>query len=425
MDPADIIRFADAVHRERGIDKEIVFTAIEQGLLTAARKRFGEDSVIEVQLDRRTGDIKCLVNGKAETMAFGRIAAQTARQVMSQRIREAERDKNLEEYNRRLGSIVTGSIQRIESGNLIVNMGRVEGIVPRSEQIRGETFKVGDRLRAYLFEVRPQGQRVRIVLSRSRPEFVQKLFALEVPEISDGVIAVKAIEREAGYKTKLAVESLDRKVDPIGACVGVRGSRIRNIIDELNGEKVDILKWEEQPEVMISTALKPAQINSITLNWDTRTADVLVDEDQLSLAIGRRGANVRLASRLAGWEINISGEPLPEEEVTESAETSADTPTEAPADTPTEAPADTPTEAPAEAPAETPAETPADASAETDPPPAAEASAAPEPVEGAPPEPVEEVPPEPVEEAPPEPVEEAQGEPEEAPEGEEKPASAG
>ena len=187
-------------------------------------------------------------------------------------------------------------------------MGRVEGIVPRSEQIRGETFKVGDRLRAYLFEVRPQGQRVRIVLSRSRPEFVQKLFALEVPEISDGVIEVKAIEREAGYKTKLAVESLDRKVDPIGACVGVRGSRIRNIIDELNGEKVDILKWEEQPEVMIATALKPAQINEITLNWDTRSADVLVDEDQLSLAIGRRGANVRLASRLAGWEINISGE---------------------------------------------------------------------------------------------------------------------
>jgi len=314
MDPADIIRFADAVHRERGIDKEIVFSAIEQGLLTAARKRFGEDSVIEVHLDRRTGEIKCLVNGRPETMAFGRIAAQTARQVMSQRIREAERDKNLEEYNRRLGSIVTGTIQRIESGNLIVNMGRVEGIVPRSEQIRGETFKVGDRLRAYLFEVRPQGQRVRIVLSRSRPEFVQKLFALEVPEISDGVIQVKAIEREAGYKTKLAVESLDRKVDPIGACVGVRGSRIRNIIDELNGEKVDILKWEEQPEVMIATALKPAQINSITLNWDTRSADVLVDEDQLSLAIGRRGANVRLASRLAGWEINITGEAAHVEE---------------------------------------------------------------------------------------------------------------
>ncbi|MFV1958194.1 MAG: transcription termination factor NusA [Planctomycetota bacterium] len=305
MDPADIIRLADVVHRDRGIDKEIVFHAIEQGLLTAARKRYGEDAVIEVHLERRTGDIQCLVNGEPRRMDFGRIAAQTARQVMNQRIREAERDKNLEEYNRRIGSIVTGSIQRIESGNLIVNMGRVEGIVPRSEQIRGETFKVGDRIRAYLFEVRPQGQRVRIVLSRSRPDFVKKLFELEVPEISDGVIVVKTIEREAGYKTKLAVESLDRRVDPIGACVGVRGSRIRNIIDELNGEKVDILKWEEQPEVMISTALKPAQINSITLNWDERNADVLVDEDQLSLAIGRRGANVRLASRLAGWDINI------------------------------------------------------------------------------------------------------------------------
>jgi N utilization substance protein A len=310
MDPADIIRFADVVHRDRGIDKEVVFSAIEEGLRTAARKRFGEDAVIELRLDRKTGAIECLVDGEAKTMDFGRIAAQTARQVMSSRIREAERDKNLDEFNRRVNSIVTGSIQRIEGGNLIVNMGRVEGIVPRSEQIRGENFKVGDRIRAYLFEVRPLGQRVRIVLSRSRPEFVKKLFELEVPEIGDGVIVVKAIEREAGYKTKLAVASLDQKVDPIGACVGVRGSRIRNIIDELNGEKVDILKYEEQPEVMISTALKPAQINSITLNYDTKTADVLVDEDQLSLAIGRRGANVRLASRLSGWEINISGEAV-------------------------------------------------------------------------------------------------------------------
>jgi len=312
MDPADILRFADVVHRDRGIEKEIVFSAIEQGMLTAARKRFGEDAVIECRLDRRTGEIDCLVNGQKRSVEFGRIAAQTARQVMNQRIREAERDKHLDEYNRRLNSIVTGSIQRIESGNLIVNMGRVEGIVPRSEQIRGETFKVGDRIRAFLFEVRPMGQRVRIVLSRSRPEFVHKLFELEVPEIADAVIVVRRIEREAGYKTKLAVESLDTKVDPIGACVGVRGSRIRNIIDELNGEKVDILKFEEQPEMMIATALKPAQINSITLNWDTNTADVLVDEDQLSLAIGRRGANVRLASRLADWEINIAGEAIPD-----------------------------------------------------------------------------------------------------------------
>ncbi|MDJ0520765.1 MAG: transcription termination factor NusA [Planctomycetota bacterium] len=323
MDPADILRFADVVHRDRGIEKEIVFSAIEQGMLTAARKRFGEDAVIECRLDRRTGEIDCLVNGQKRSVEFGRIAAQTARQVMNQRIREAERDKHLDEYNRRLNSIVTGSIQRIESGNLIVNMGRVEGIVPRSEQIRGETFKVGDRIRAFLFEVRPMGQRVRIVLSRSRPDFVAKLFELEVPEIADGVIVVRRIEREAGYKTKLAVESLDTKVDPIGACVGVRGSRIRNIIDELNGEKVDILKFEEQPEMMIATALKPAQINSITLNWDTHVADVLVDEDQLSLAIGRRGANVRLASRLADWEINIAGEPLgdvPGEQPAEGAE---------------------------------------------------------------------------------------------------------
>lgn len=320
MDPADIIRFADVVHRDRGIDKEIVFTAIEQGLLTAARRKFGETAVIEVRLDRRSGEIQCLVNGSKKSVEFGRIAAQTARQVMNQRIREAERDKHLDEYNRRVNTIVTGAIQRIEGGNLIVNMGRVEGIVPRSEQIRGENFKVGDRIRAFLFEVRPMGQRVRIVLSRSRPDFVAKLFELEVPEIGDGVIKIQRIEREAGYKTKLAVSSLDAKVDPIGACVGVRGSRIRNIIDELNGEKVDILKFEEQPELMIATALKPAQINSITLNWDNQSADVLVEEDQLSLAIGRRGANVRLASRLAGWDINIQGEaPLAAPEGAEAA----------------------------------------------------------------------------------------------------------
>jgi N utilization substance protein A len=313
MEPADILRFVDIVYRERGIDKEVVYGAIEQGLLTAARKRFGEEAVIEVHVDRKTGVVGCLVDGKAADLEFGRIAAQTARQVMNQRIREAERDKNLDEYNRRLNTTVTGSIQRIESGNLIVNMGRVEGIVPRSEQIRGENFKVGDRIRAFLFEVRPQGQRVRIVLSRSHPDFVRKLFELEVPEVGEGMIQIKGLVREAGYKTKLAVISLDPKVDPIGACVGVRGSRIRNIIDELNGEKIDILKWEEQPEVMIAASLKPAQINSITLNYDTKTADVLVEEDQLSLAIGRRGANVRLASRLCGWDIQITGEkPLAE-----------------------------------------------------------------------------------------------------------------
>jgi N utilization substance protein A len=313
MDPQDILRFVDIVYRERGIDKDVVFGAIEQGLLQAARKRFGEEAVIEVHVDRKTGEAGCLVNGKPEALEFGRIAAQTARQVMNQRIREAERDKNLDEYNKRLNTIVTGTIQRIEGGNLIVNLGRVEGIVPRSEQIRGENYKVGDRIRAYLFEVRPQGQRVRIVLSRSHPDFVRKLFELEVPEVGDQMIQIKGLVREAGYKTKLAVVSTDAKVDPIGACVGVRGSRIRNIIDELNGEKIDILKWEEQPEVMIASALKPAQINSITLNWDTKTADVLVEEDQLSLAIGRRGANVRLASRLSGWDIQISGErPLEE-----------------------------------------------------------------------------------------------------------------
>lgn len=350
MDPQDILRFVDIVYRERGIDKEIVFVSIEQGLLTAARKRFGEDAVLEVHLDRKSGEVRCLKDGQAEPLEFGRIAAQTARQVMNQRIREAERDKNLDEYNRRLQSIVTGTIQRIEGGNLIVNLGRVEGIVPRSEQIRGENYKVGDRIRAYLFEVRPQGQRVRIVLSRAHADFVRKLFELEVPEVGEGMIQIKSLVREAGYKTKLAVVSTDSKVDPIGACVGVRGSRIRNIIDELNGEKIDILKWEEQPEVMIASALKPAQINQITLNYDTKTADVLVEEDQLSLAIGRRGANVRLASKLCAWDIQISGEKPIEDPAAAAAAAAAGAAAaaldgadaEAPTDAAEDAPADTP-----------------------------------------------------------------------------------
>jgi N utilization substance protein A len=375
MDPQDILRFVDIVYRERGIDKEVVFGAIEQGLITAARKRFGEEAVIEVHLERKTGEATCVVDGTTANLEFGRIAAQTARQVMNQRIREAERDKNLDEYNRRLATIVTGTIQRIEGGNLIVNLGRVEGIVPRSEQIRGENYKVGDRIRAYLFEVRPQGQRVRIVLSRAHPDFVRKLFELEVPEVGDGMIQIKVLVREAGYKTKLAVESTDSKVDPIGACVGVRGSRIRNIIDELNGEKIDILKWEEQPEVMIPAALKPAQINSITLNHDTKTADVLVDEDQLSLAIGRRGANVRLASRLTGWDIQITAE-RPEGAEAAAAGAAPGTATEgaggaAPASTSQSATA-TETEPPAPEP-EAPAasdDAPADASAEGAAPPA-------------------------------------------------------
>ena len=190
-------------------------------------------------------------------------------------------------------------------GNLIVNLGRVEGIVPKSEQIRGENYKVGDRIRAYLFEVRPQGQRVRIVLSRGRPEFVKKLFELEVPEVGEGMIRIRNIVREAGYKTKLAVESTDAKVDPIGACVGVRGSRIKNIVDELGGERIDIVRWNDSLQVMIPNALQPATIEDVFLYPRLGRAIVLVKEDQLSLAIGRRGQNVRLASKLVGWDIEI------------------------------------------------------------------------------------------------------------------------
>ncbi len=224
---------------------------------------------------------------------------------MIQRFREDERNSTFEEFSKRIGEIVTGAAQRYEGGSLVVTVDRAEAFMPRSEQIPGEQFMPGDRVRCYLLDVRDVGNQVKIVLSRSHPDFIKRLFEVEVPEVAERVIEVKAMAREAGYRTKIAVSSIDSKVDAVGACVGVRGSRIKNIVDELNGEKIDIVRWNESSQILIANALKPAEVAEISLCFELGRATVVVRDDQLSLAIGKRGQNVRLAARLTGWDVDI------------------------------------------------------------------------------------------------------------------------
>ncbi len=305
----ELLRLVDAIHRDKDIDKEILFDSLEQALLTAARRKFGTVDNLRVRIDRETGEIRAF-DGEEKILPidFGRIAAQTAKQVIIQRIREAEADVVYDEFEHYRHQLINGQVQRIEAGTIVVNLGKTEGYLPRHEQVRGEAYRVGDRIRAYVVEVKKTPQKVRIILSRSHPEMIARLFELEVPEVADGLIKIRKLVREAGYKTKVAVESLDPKVDCIGACVGVRGSRIRNIIDEIGGEKIDIIRWNDSVEVLLMNALKPAQVDSITLFPAENRALVLVQEDQLSLAIGRKGQNVRLASKLCSWDIDIMTE---------------------------------------------------------------------------------------------------------------------
>jgi N utilization substance protein A len=310
LEGPELLRLVDAIHRERNIDKEQLFQGLEHALLTAARKRYGEEAEVFVDIDRETGAITVVGPGgkKMDLAELGRIAAQTAKQVYGQILREAEREVIFSEYDRFQRALVTGTVYRMDGTAVIVNLGKTEGYLPKHEQVRGETYRIGDRILCYVVEVKKIANRVKIILSRSHPDMLRRLFEREIPEVADGVVEIVALVREAGYKTKVAASSLDAKVDPIGACVGVRGTRIKNIIDELGGEKIDIIKWSDEPEVLIVNALKPAQINSITLYEGSKKALVVVDEDQLSLAIGKKGANVRLASKLTGWDIDIMSE---------------------------------------------------------------------------------------------------------------------
>lgn len=303
---AELLRLVDSIARDKNIDREVVVSDLEAAMVSAVQKAYGPSDDVQVMIDRKTGDITAYHNGQPIAMSeLGRIAAQSAKQIIIQRIREAERGSIFEEFSQKIGEVVTGTVTRIESGSLIVNLGRAEAILPRSEQIPGETHKPGDRLRALIIDVREAPGQVRIVLSRASEQFVRRLFELEVPEVAERVVEIKALAREAGYRTKVAVASIDSKVDAVGACVGVRGSRIKNIVEELGGEKIDIVRWNESSQILIANALRPAEINEMALCFELGRCTVVVNEDQLSLAIGKKGQNVRLAARLTGWDIDI------------------------------------------------------------------------------------------------------------------------
>lgn len=308
----DLLRIVDGIARDKNIDREQVYSDVEQAIGSALRKQFNTEDTAEfaVKLDRATGDIAVTRQGETIPLsAMGRIAAQTAKQVMIQLIRQDERGSIYEEFKDRVGTIITGTIARFEGGSMIVSLGRVEGIMPRSEQIPGEAHQVGERVQALVLEVRDTPNAVKIILTRSHPELIRRLFEREVPEVGDRTIELKALAREPGHRTKIAVSSIDSKVDAVGACVGVRGSRIKNIVDELGGEKIDIVRWNESSQILIGNALKPAEVAEVALCFELGRATVVVNEDQLSLAIGKRGQNVRLAARLTGWDVDILTPP--------------------------------------------------------------------------------------------------------------------
>jgi N utilization substance protein A len=305
-----ILELVNKMVEEKKVAPDVIFNGIEAAIQLAAERHFGvkedEESNVVVHLDRATGDIAATHAGVAlDPETLGRIAAQSAKQVMIQKIREAESDTVFNEYATKKGELIQGIVQRVDAGTAIVSLGKSEAILPRSEQIPGETHHVGERVRAVVLDVRRQGHRVKIVLSRCHPDLVKALFEEEIPEIQDRTIDIRAVAREAGYRSKVAVVSVDLKVDCVGACVGVRGSRIKNIIEEINGERIDIVRWNDSLQVLIPNALQPAQISEVFTYPRLGRAIVLVADDQLSLAIGRRGQNVRLASKLVGWDIEI------------------------------------------------------------------------------------------------------------------------
>jgi len=307
MKPEEILRIVDAIHRDKNIDKEIVFQAIEAALVTALSRQYGETSVITIEIDRENGNVTGTHDGQPLDTAelSGRIGAQTAKQVIIQKIREAERDAIHDEFEEQVGQMVSGVVTRFEGATATVQVSSQEAILPRSEQIPGESYHPSERVRATIFEVRKVGSRVKIILSRIRPQLVQRLFEQEIPEIADGVIEIRAIAREPGYRSKVAVISSDNRIDCVGACVGVRGNRIKNIVEELGGERIDIVRWNDDLQVLVPNALQPAEVDEVILCQMLGRGIVLVREDQLSLAIGRRGQNVRLASKLCGWDIEI------------------------------------------------------------------------------------------------------------------------
>ena len=340
--------FLDALadlEREKNISKEEIIEAIEDAVVNAYKKNYGASN-IRVIVDRETGEVMVLMGKEVveevyddmlevsleeaksydesyelgdiieyqiDPKDFGRIAAQGAKQVVVQKIREAERANSFNEYIDKKGEIVTGKVERINNGTMLLSLGSTEGIVPTSEQVRTESFKPGDRIKVYVMDVKKESKGPQVFLSRSHPGLVRGLFELEIPEIADGTVEVKGVAREAGSRTKIAVYSHDENVDPVGACVGNRGARVQNIADELFGEKIDIIVWDEDPAVLISNVLRPAVVEGVYINEDEKMATAVVPEQQLSLAIGREGQNVRLAARVSGWKIDIKSKSQLEE----------------------------------------------------------------------------------------------------------------
>ena len=335
----EFIQAIDDLERERQISKDVLIEAIESALVSAYKKNYGTAQNVRVDIDRESGDIAVImrmdvvdeitdeltqisveeareidyryqagdiVEYQVTPRDFGRIAAQTAKQVVVQRIREAERGMIFDDYIERQGEIVTGTVQRLSNGTIFVNLGRTEGILPVNEQVPGERYKVNDRLKVYIMDVKKTTKGPQVFLSRSHPGLVKRLFELEVPEIEDGTVEIRGIAREAGSRTKMAVYTEYEDVDPVGACVGARGSRVQAIVDELHGEKIDIITWSEDPEELIASVLSPAKVEQVLLAEDgEKAAMVVVPDYQLSLAIGKEGQNVRLAAKVSGWKIDI------------------------------------------------------------------------------------------------------------------------
>lgn len=305
----ELLAIIEQMEREKGIKKEVLIEAVESALLSAVRKVIdvGTNDELKVVLDRDTGKIKAFKNGEEVTsIDFGRIAASTARQVIIQKIREAEKDVVFNDFQSKLGEIISGIVYRIDKGNIIVDLlGKAEGIILKRDQSPKEEFKQGQRIRAYLAEVKKDTKGPQIILSRAHPNMVKKLFELEVPEIFEGIVEIKAIARLAGERTKISVCSKNDKVDSVGACVGMRGNRVRNIVNEMQGEKIDIVRYNEDIKEYIKAALSPAKLSEIKLDKNNSKAEVIVADDQLSLCIGKHGQNVRLASKLIGWDLDI------------------------------------------------------------------------------------------------------------------------
>ncbi|HBI45908.1 MAG TPA: transcription termination factor NusA, partial [Planctomycetales bacterium] len=306
MNGAELLKGVDFVSRERNISKEVIFSSIEKAVRLAIQKCFDDEEGIAVTIDRQSGVMQALKGEKElATEELGRIPAQAAKQVLIQNFREEESNAVFNEFDAKKGELVHGTVGRFEGGAATVSLGKTECLLPRGEQIPGETHHVGERVKAVILEVKRVGHRVRIILSRTHPDLIRRMFENEIPEINDRTIEIKAVARESGYRTKVAVSSVDMKVDCVGACVGVRGSRIKNIVDELGGERIDIVPWSSDPERFAKLALAPARVARVFSDAVSKTIQAVVDEDQLSLAIGRNGQNVRLASELTGWKIDL------------------------------------------------------------------------------------------------------------------------